>query len=63
MIHFHMQRFKIIGFVVIEVTSSKEEEEDGKHGKNVEITFSDITYWLFYTFFTLISLKVQSTSN
>ena len=53
----------------------EEDEEDGKHGQNVEIIFSDIMYILhhntinfgilviFYTFFTLILLKLKSTSN
>ena len=53
----------------------EKEEEDEEHGQNVEITFSDIMHILhhnttnfcilviFNTFFTLISLKVKSTSN
>ena len=43
MIHFHMQRFNFIDFMVIELRflqeEEEEEEEDGKHGKNVKSTF------------------------
>ena len=43
------------------------QQEDGKHGRNVESTLGDImhvlstNFCIFHTFFTLISLKVKST--
>ena len=77
MIHFHMQRFKFIDFMVIELRFKKNKKNMKNMDKNLnlEITFWDITHILhhkstnfrilviFHVLSTLISLKVKSTLN
>ena len=79
MVYFHMQRFNFIDFMVIEVhflkKNKKKNKKMMKKRTKCGIIFSDIMYILhhntmdfcmlviFPTFFTLISLKVKSTSN
>ena len=81
MIHFHMQRFNFIDFMVIELRffknnnkkKKKKMKNMGNHVKCSTFVILRISYitdqpifvsWLFFThFFTLISLKVKSTSN
>ena len=76
MIHFKHAKNQIQWFYGYWVALlQEEEEEDEEHGQNVKSTFWDNTHALhnrstnfcilviFHKFFTLISLKVTSTSN
>ena len=77
MIHFHMQRFKFIDFMVIELRWFKKKKKKNKKMENMDemwkslfqilctsyITTQPFLLVIFHTFFPMISLKVKSTSN
>ena len=67
MIHFHMQRFTIIGFMVIEVRFFKKKKKKMK--ENMAKLCTHVLHhqptnfcilFIFHTFFTLIPFKVKS---